>query len=122
MLENVICGAIVMLSVWGVLGLVYTLLMRLARPRRGAGAVVALVLGCGPDEAVLRVSYALARLSVSGDLCHAEIAAVCNSGDGETRRAVASAFAQEPRVVICSREDFIARYLDKEPLIGQRNG
>ncbi len=120
MLENITCGMIVICSVWGVVGIVYFLCLRLARPRRmQRGAVLVLLLPDGADDAVLRVSYTLARLSVCGDLAYTRIAAVCGESDETTKKALAGAFSREPHVVVCDKRDFISRCFPEEPLIGQ---
>ena len=120
MLENLFCAAVALLSAWGALALAYTLLFSVIRPKKNERCV--LLLLPGPDsDPVEQVSFALSRLSVTGELRYTCIAVLVAPEETETRKALLAAFGKEPRVTVCSAEEFHAAFLRKVPSDGQQN-
>jgi hypothetical protein len=108
-----LCAMISLLSVWGAAALVYMLSLWLIRPKTGENAVVLLRMSGAPETDIARVSYCLSRLNVTGELRFTVIAAVYAEEDETdlSYSAVKKAFAQEPRVLVCSASRFIDVFL-----------
>ena len=111
LLENVICAAAALLSVWGAVSLVYTLLICFVRPKKSVRTVITVFADGSAQDAVQHVSCLLARLSVTGAPEKTRIAAVCGD-NGEVRAALLSAFCAERRVTVCGKEEYIALFLE----------
>ncbi len=102
-----LCATIALFSVWGAAALVYMFSLWLIRPKTGENAVVLLRMSGAPETDIARVSYCLSRLNVTGELRFTVIAAVYEDEDEtSTYTAVKQAFAQEPRVLVCSASRF----------------
>ena len=119
MLENLFCAAVAILAVWGASALIFTLLFSLIRPKTKERTVL-LLLPDPASDAVEQVSFALSRFSVTGELRYTRIAVLCEPAD-ERRETLISAFGKDPRVTVCSAEEFHTAFLRKVPSDGQQN-
>ncbi len=116
MLENLFCAAVAILSVWGALALIFTLLLSLIRPKKDERRIL-LLLPDPASDAVEQVSFALSYLSVTGELRYTRIAVLCEPAD-DRRAPLLSAFGKDPRVTVCGAEEFYAAFLRKVPSDG----
>ena len=113
MLENLFCAAVAILSVWGALALIFTLLLSLIRPKKNEQRIL-LLLPDPASDAVEQVSFALSRISVTGELRYTRIAVLGAPEDTENRKALLAAFGREPRVTVCSAEEFEKTFLNSK--------
>ena len=119
MLENLFCAAVAVLTAWGALAVVWTVLLSLSRPKNKDRSVI-LILPDPESDPVERVSLALSRLCVTGELSYTRIAVLCEPTD-PCRASLQAAFGKDPRVTVCGAEEFHAAFLRKVPSDGLQN-
>ena len=110
-LREFLCAMIALLAVWGAAGLIYGILTYLIRPKDRYNNVLLLRLRGSAEDAVAYVSYHLSRLSVTGELNHTIIAVIPDCDTPELLKRIADAFGKEQRVVVCTKDSFISRFL-----------
>lgn len=103
MLDNIYYAAFSIVFFIGVVAVLYVLLMRVIRPRKGEMNYIVTVFGAEEKNAVARISYLLTRVSMSGDRQFTRIIAVDNGMTEEQYSALLSAFSTEPCVTLCPR-------------------
>ena len=99
---------------FGVIAVLYGVLMHVIRPKNGEVNFVVTVLEHGEKNAVARISYLLTRVSAAGDKHCTKIIAVDNGITPEQYKAVLTAFASESSVILCPRRSLDAAIFGTE--------
>lgn len=114
MLNGFYCALFTVFFFFGVIAVLYGVLMHVIRPKNGEVNFVVTVLEHGEKNAVARISYLLTRVSAAGDKRCTKIIAVDNGITPEQYKAVLTAFASESSVILCPRRSLDAAIFGAE--------